>query len=435
LSDCQPPPGFYERLWTPPLTLWYLIWQQLRPDHTLQKVQTDARRGGADRLCPAGKPLSQRLQSKATAAYSNARQRLPLDWVRQCFEKLARVLLTLAPQPAHDLPIELLDGSTQRLRPYGDIPKRFPPHRTRRKRAYWCVARVLVSFCALTGVATGARIASIHISEQALAVQWILQTARPVLYIGDRNFGVWRVARAAAQAGAHVLVRLTQVRARRLWGRKRLPAFLDQAVVWSPTAHDQVDPDLRKEPVPGRLLILKAHRRGFRPQTLYLFTTLTQAQVYPPDRLLELYGWRWRVELNFRTIKSTMAMEQSEAKSADMVGKEFYAGLMAYNLVRALMAAAAAQSGCAPAQLSFTQVHGLLAAALADLFLTWVSGPARQRRLQWLLDEASGAKLPRRRKPRQAEPRAQYCAPPKFPKLKGTREEARAALKKKRQKS
>ncbi len=428
LGGLQPPPGSYERLWVPLITLWYLIWQWLQPRHTLEAAVTDARRGGADRLCARGKPLSRGIRSTATTAYSDARQRLPLDWIRQCFSRLAVVLLTLGGWRNQDLPVELLDGSTKRLRPHGDIAQQFPAHRTRRKQAYWCVARVLVSFCAATGVATAARLASIHVSEQALAVQLMLAAAKRVLYIGDRNFGVWRVVRAAVQGGGHALVRLTKVRARRLWGRKRLPAFLDLAVVWSASPHDQIDPGLGKDSVEGRLIVIQAHPRGHRPQTLYLFTTLTDVQAYPPKRLLELYGWRWQVELNFRTVKSSMHMDQSEAKSADMVCKEFYAGLMAYNLVRGLMAVAAAESGCRPVELSFTKVQVLLAAVLTELFMAWMSDPARNSRLLWLLAEASAAKLPRRRKPRQVEPRAQYGKPQVFPKIKGSRAEARQAL-------
>jgi hypothetical protein len=430
LKDLRAPAQTYERLWTPVITLWYFIWQWLQPRHTLEAVVVDARRGGADRLGPRAKPLSKGIKSQATTAYCDARQRLPLAWVRQCFRQLAAALLPLGHWRDPDLPAELLDGSTKRLRPHGDIGQRFPAHRTRRKKDYWCVARVVVSFCAATGLATAARIASLHESEQALAVQLILAAAQRVLYIGDRNFGVWRVVRATAQGGGHALVRLTQVRARRLLGQKRLPAFLDRAVVWSPSPHDQVDPGLRKEPVPGRLIIIQAHPRGYRPQTLYLFTTLTEVRAYPPQRLLEIYGWRWRVELNFRTVKATLQMDQSEAKSAEMVCKEFYAGLMAYNLVRGLMAAAAAESGSRPLELSFAKVQVLLAAILTELFLAWVSDPLRDHRLSWLLVEASAARLPRRRKPRAPEPRAQYYEPQVFPKLKGSRDEARAALKK-----
>lgn len=430
LGCIQAPPGSYQRVWTPVVTLWYLIWQWVQPKHTLEKAVGDARRGGADRLCDPGKRLSQRIQSKATTAYSDARQRLPLAWVRRCFGILGEALLSSGPWRRQDLPIELLDGSTKRLRPHGDIPQHFPAHRTRRKQAYWCIARVLVSFCATTGIATAAQMASLHVSEQTLAVRLILTAAKRLLYVGDRNFGVWRVVRAAVQGGGHALVRLTRVRARHLFGRKRLPVFSDQALVWSPSAHDQVDPGLAPQPVAGRLIVIQAHRHGYRPQTLYLFTTLTEVQAYPPQRLLELYGWRWQVELDFRTVKSTMEMDQSEAKSADMVAKEFYAGLMAYNLVRALMAVAAEQAGCRPLELSFTKVQGLLASALTELFLAWMPDSMRDARFLWLLAEVSAAKLPRRRKPRPNEPRAQYYEPQVFPKIKGSRQEARNALKK-----
>jgi hypothetical protein len=418
-------------VWTPLLTLWYFIWQWLQPHHhTLEAVVVDARRGGADRLTPHPKRLSERIRSRATTSYCQARQRLPLAWVQDCFLKLGHQLRRMARPPAPGLPVELLDGSTKRLRPHGDIVQAFPPHRTRRPCSYWCVARVLVSFCATTGLALGAQIASLHVSEQALAVQLMLATAKPVLYVGDRNFGVWRVVRAASQSGGHILVRLTQVRARRLLGKKRLPHFLDAPRQWLPSAHDQVDPGLGKAPVAGRLIIVRALRPGWRTQTLYLFTTLTEVQTYPPQRLLEIYGWRWQAELNFRTVKATMAMDQSQAKSADMVRKEFYAGLMAYNLVRGLMTAAAAQTGDPPSQLSFAKVRLLLAAVIVELWADSMSRAAADQRLLWLLTEASAARLPRRAKPRQPEPRAQYYEPQVFPKLRGSRAEARRALKK-----
>lgn len=424
------PPGYYERLWTPLITLWYFVWQWLQPHHTLEAVVTDARRGGADRLAPKHKGLSQRIKSRATTSFCQARQRLPLVWVRDCFLKLGQALRRLANLPDPALPVELLDGSTKRLRPYGDIAQAFPPHRTTRRRNYWCVARVLVSFCATTGIAMGALIASQHVSEQALAVQLMLERAKTVLYVGDRNFGVWRVVRAARQSGGHILVRLTQPRARRLLGKKRLPAFLDLACQWLPSPYDQVDPGLHKEPVAGRLLILRTVRPGWRAQTLYLFTTLTDVPAYPSKRLLEIYGWRWQVELNFRTVKATMEMDQSQAKSADMVCKEFYAGLMAYNLVRGLMTAAAGQAVGSPNQLSFAKVRLLLATVIVELWMGSMTRTACDQRLLWLLTEAAAARLPRRAKPRQTEPRAQYYEPQVFPKIHGSRSEARRALKK-----
>jgi hypothetical protein len=279
---------FYQRAWCPIITLWYLLWQRLSPDHTLTAIVTDARRGGADALRPGPKPLSACLRSSATTALAKARTRLPLAWVQQCFTSLARQLATMIWGPTPDpLPVQLLDGSTVRLRPHGDIPRVFPPHRTRRQRAYWCVARVVVSFCAHTGVALAAQIGSIHRSEQALAVRLILAAATRALYVGDRNFGVWRVVRACAQSGGHALVRLTGVRAGKLAAGQRLRPGLDRAVEWSASRHDQVDRGLKKQAGAGRLVVVRAHRPGWRPQTLHWFTTLTDAATYPPSWLLE----------------------------------------------------------------------------------------------------------------------------------------------------
>ena len=216
------PPGYYRRVWTPVITLWHLIWQRLQPHHTLEAVVTDARRGGGDRLCHKGKRLSRQIKSPATTAYSDARQRLPLAWLYACFLQLAQQLRGPA-DPG--MAIEVLDGSTLRFRPQGDMAKAFPPPRTRARKTYWCLGRVLVSFCARSGVATRALIASLHQSEQAMAVQLMLEALRHALYIGDHNFGVWRVVRAATQSGGHGLVRLTRVRARRLLGKNGCPGF------------------------------------------------------------------------------------------------------------------------------------------------------------------------------------------------------------------
>jgi len=423
--------GFYWRAWSLQLTLWYLIWQRLSPLHTLVAVVADARRGGADALCGARTPLSKKLRSSATAGFTKARQRLPLPWLIQSFEHQAQALTDLATAPQPDaLPVRLLDGSTQRMRPHGDIPKHFPPHRTRRKQAYWCLARTVVCFCATTGLALLGQIGSLHLSEQALAVRMLLAAAVRALYVGDRNFGVWRVAAACAQSGGHALVRLTRTRAGRLAGGQRLKPGLDWAVNWAPTRHDQVDRGLQPTAVAGRLVVVRTTRPGWRTEVLYLFTTLTDATAYPPAWLLAQYGRRWQVELNLRWVKVTLGLGQLEVKSADLARKEFYAGLMAYNLVRGLMGVAARTAGVSVQGLSFATARAILCGALGLLWLSWVPAARRWEELQRVCAEVGRARLPRRRKRRPAEPRAQYHMPQVFPPLRGTRAQARRNLKK-----
>jgi hypothetical protein len=427
---------FYRRIWCPVITLWYLLWQRLQYHHTLQGVVTDLRHGGADALRPGDKkPLSQRVLSNATTAFSKARGRVPLDWVKSCFHRWGQRLAALAlAGPSDGLPVRLWDGSTLRMRPLGDLPKKFPPHRTRRKKSYWCVARVVVGFCAGSGVVLSARMGSLHLSEQALAVVLILASA-PALHLGDRNFGVWRVVRASVQSGGQALMRLTGARANKLAAGRRLKPGLDLAVEWTPSPHDQVDPGLEKKGVAGRLVVVRTQRRGFRTVTLFLFTTLADTVAYPPERLLVLYGWRWQVELNFRTLKATMGLAQLEVKSADLAQKEFYAGLMAYNLVRGLMGVAARTVGCGPAALSFAGARAHLTATLSILWLSWLPGSIRWDQWQRLVEEVSRARLPRRKRPRASEPRAQCYAPRVFPPLRTSRNQARKQLKKTHAKS
>jgi hypothetical protein len=217
---------FYDRLWTPLLTLWYVVWQRLQPDPTLDAVVKDARRGGAEALTPTGRPLSQRLRSRATAAFSNARQRLPLRWLRHAFSRLTEGLRAEAPRLTwQGLDVGLLDGATVRLRPHGNLAKRFSPATNQHGPAYWCLVRVVGAFCAGSGLAVATGLGPMSASEQTLAVALILRGIANWVWVGDRNFGVWRIARAAVQAHGHVLVRLSETRARRRLGRSSRPRF------------------------------------------------------------------------------------------------------------------------------------------------------------------------------------------------------------------
>ena len=76
-------------------------------------------------------------------------------------------------------------------------------------------------------------------------------------------------------------------------------------------------------------------------------------QVYPLEALAELYRRRWRLELCFRDLKTTMGMEQLRCQSPEMARKELLAYLIAHNLIRCLMAQAAARHRVDPERVSF----------------------------------------------------------------------------------
>jgi len=275
----------------PLIALWYFIWQWLQPKHTLEAVVIDARRGGAT-LCAKAKPLSKASNPKPPR------------------------LLRCSPTLAAGVGGAMLQQDRRRFAPFGnwrsqDLPSScwmappsgFVPMATSANssppigpaaRNLLVRGAVLVSFCAATGIAT-ARAWPPFMSANKLWPCNDPPGGQAAALYGDRNFGVWRVVRAAVQGGGHALVRLTQVRARALLGTKHLPAFLDLAVLWSPSSHDQLDPGLRKNRCPAAFSSSKRIGADFASNPVPLYD-LNRRPCLPAQRLLELYGWRWQVD-------------------------------------------------------------------------------------------------------------------------------------------
>jgi len=421
--------GYYLRAFTPLITLWYCLFQRLSDNHHLSHIVEDARAGGADRLSPRRKRLSRQLTSEATTSFSDARQRLPLVIFEQTLRHTAtRIADAIQVPPWFGLQVALLDGSTCRLRPLGDIPEHFPPHRPGncKKPPDWCVARVVGLFALATGVLLDTAMGSLKASEQTLSALILQRSWEQWVLVADRNFGVYSIARAAVAAQAHLLARLTQVRAAKLarLAQLRLRDGLDAPITWHPSRHDQCPAGLEPSPVQGRLLALRIARPGFRPFTLYLFTTLVDAQTYSAAALAQLYGQRWRVELYLRYVKTQMELGFLECHSADMARKEWLAGLIAYNIIRWTMATAAALAQVPVHDLSFSRTRELL----LGWCIRWSVRRPSVRAWKQLLGRIANARLPKRRKPRPSEPRGIRSFKINFDTLEGSRAEARQKL-------
>jgi len=428
---------FYARAFTPLVTLWYMIFQRLSDNHHLSHVQEDAREGGADRLSPPAKRLSTRLTSESTSAYSDARQRLPLPvCLRTLWHTAQHIGQSFELPRWFELKVALLDGSTYRLRPFGDIPEHFPPHRPGncKRPPYWCVARVVGLFCLATWAVLDSAIGSLKLREQALSAGMLKARCwAGWLLLGDRNFGVFSVACAIVTAQGHALLRLTQARAAKLArsGGLKLKPRLDARLTWTPSRQDQCPQDLAPVPIQGRLVVVCVQRAGFRTLTLYLFTTLLDAVNCPAQELARLYAQRWNIEVCFRYIKAQMDLGFLECYSADIARKEWFAGLIAYNLIRWTMASAAAVAQVALPLLSFSRARELLLGWLARSPMHRHSARSWKR----LLTRISNARLPKRRKRRPSEPRAVRPFRKDHTVLNGPREVARKKLAEARAKS
>ena len=95
------------------------------------------------------------------------------------------------------------------------------------------------------------------------------------------------------------------------------------------------------------------HIKGFRTKKVTLVTTLLDHHIYTYELLAELYGLRWQVEIDLRHLKTTMRMEHIHSKTPEMVRKEFYVHLLAYNLIRATLWEAGIKHSVHPLRLSY----------------------------------------------------------------------------------
>lgn len=414
---------FYNRLFTPLVLVWGLVYQRMNSDHTCDQVVSHIAGGAVDHLDHKHEtPPSERIKSENTSAYCKARKRLPLSVLRGAVTHTASVIRQELAEDGLWLghPVGLLDGTTFYLRPEPDLVKHYGRHANQYGSTYWVVFRSVCSFCLYSGAVLGVTEGTLRKSEQALAVPLLAQAAPNSVYTGDSNFGVFSVVQAARHHKVQVVFRMTPCRAQALAGHKMKPGE-DLHVTWAPSEGDQIHEEMLVAAIPGRLIYVRIQRDGFRPIHLYLFTTLLDATRYTVENLVKLYDRHWHVELNLRYVKSTLDMDLFTAKSVSMVRKELCAGMLAYNIIRGYMSRAASQTNRSPLTLSFTSCWR----RVRDTLLNWRPGITRV--VQRLLARLAKLILPER--PRfRIEPRAVRRRRHAYPGLKGSRAEARQLL-------
>jgi hypothetical protein len=400
-----------------------MILQRLLADHTLENTLQSLCAGNADRLHRGHKRFSKKVRSRKTTSFSNGRRRLPLAFLKSVFLGLPALLAKkMKGRDWKGWTLLLFDGTTVRLSPLGDIGRVFSPHSNKKGTGYWCLMRVVVGFCLRSGLAVACAVGSQTQSEQALACALILSAQAKSLILGDRNFGIFRIMQTTRHAKAAAVVRLTRARAQRLVGKLSLLPGLDLKLQWRHSRHDQLQANCSTQPVEGRLIVCRIKNPEHKPFDLYLFTTLLDESLYSAKELVALYGFRWHVELNLRYLKSQMDLGYLNCKSAQMAEKEWYAGLIAYNLIRSMMFLAAVQHTLDPLCLSFSSS----ARHICQTLLSWAEG--KKIDADSVLATLAATVLPKRKKPRPNEPRLVRFLSRRFGQLKGKRSDARQKL-------
>lgn len=374
--------------------------------------------------------------STNTSAYSQARRRLPLEVAEKVSDMIFESLLVKpAIVPNLKQAMFLLDGSTLLLAHSEDLVRAYPPARNQHGASHWPTVRVLVAHEVISGLAVrpcwGPLSGPQAVSEQGLAKEMVRRLPAGSVGLGDRNFGVFSVAYHFQQEKHLCLLRLTEARARKVNGGVPPNAGTDQQICWECSREDRrSNPEIpERAMVAGRLVAVKVVGDDGKPQKLYFFTTLD----LPADQISGLYGYRWNIETDLRSLKREVRLHTLTAKSKDMVDKELVLGVAAYNLTRAAINEAATALNLSPRQFSFSLARDTINAFLPRF--AEAQNEAERREIgRQMLRVMSQSLLPRRRKRRPSPPREIWPRPSSFPKRKvsttGNRTKATDAAKK-----
>ena len=136
---------------------------------------------------------------------------------------------------------------------------------------------------------------------------------------------------------------------------------------------------------------------GFRTRSVVVVTTLLDPEQASREELASLYRARWNNELDLRSIKVTLQMDMLRCKTPELVRKEIWAHVLAYNLIRTVMAQAAAGEGVAPRSISFKATLQVLEAFRP--LIAYRAAPRRGPPGGALRAAAPGHRRPPRRRP------------------------------------
>ena len=187
----------------------------------------------------------------------------------------------------------------------------------------------------------------------------------------------------------------------------RVP-FLDHIVVWPKPPKPRTIDRRAYAALPDSLTVRECRVRieqpGFRIHTLVVATTLLDADEFTKEDLAELYRARWNAELDLRSLKQTLQMDMLRCKTPKLVRKEIWTHILAYNLIRTIMAQAATMHGVEPRSISFKGAIQTLQAFQPVIDIQGLRDAELRRRLyQQLLDAVAAHRVADR--PGRFEPR------------------------------
>ena len=404
-------PEHRERLFPPTETLSMFLAQTMSADRSCQNSVNQA----AIKRLISGLPHC----STHTGGYCRARQRLPVDMISSLAQQLGGLIDEQIPDQWRwqDRRVRIVDGTTVTMPDTLANQAVFPQQRGQKPGLGFPICRIVGITCLSSGALINAAVGRFNGKggdEQTLLrqIQDTFQSGDVV--IGDAFFATYFFIAAMQAKGVDILMeqngarqRTTDFRVGRKLGQRDHLMVIRKPKV---CPHWMDETQYREAPDSITVRELKAGGK-------VMVTTMICPRTHPKDALKTLYHGRWHVELDIRHIKETMGMNVLSCKTPEMAIKEIWVYLLAYNLIRLMMAQSALLADIRPRNISFK--HCL------QLWLVWVQQPSTMEGEQLHALFGLMAQQQVGNRPGRIEPRAVKRRPKAFPLLTKPRHQAR----------
>jgi hypothetical protein len=412
------------RLFPPHVTLWTFLLQILSPDGSC--------RDAISRVRPWMIAQGQTPCSPHTGSYCKARQRLPEGVMSSLARQRGQCLGAQVPQRWQwkGRRVKIVDGSTVSMPDTAANQEAYPQQQGQQPGLGFPIARVLAVFDLASGALTTlgvGRYQGKETGEMAVFRQQQRHVQRGDVVLADCYYSsYWTLAGVQGQGidyvGRQHHRRQTDFRRGQRVGRE------DHVVEWRKPGRPAWMEEQTYANVPEQLTVrelrVRVRRCGFRTQVFVVVTTLLDAVCYSAEDLADLYRQRWHGELDLRSIKIALGMDVLRCQTPEMVRKELWMYVLAYNLLRAVMVQAALREGLCPRQLSFKSALQAVNGFIPALVLS--EGAVVEALLEALWASVAAHRVGQR--PNRVEPRAVKRRPKAHKLLRVPRPKARKRL-------
>ena len=323
------------RLFSRENTFWGFFLQTLQADSSCQSIVHQFR-------CAAEKNKKMKVISSSTSAYCQARKRFPLELLEDILNHTQHQGSQV--HPLVNRRVVCADGTGLLAADTPDNQSRWPQPSSQKLGVGFPQLRLCGLFNLHSGVALSHHIGNKHSHELPLLREQESHFHSGDIFVGDKGFICYYDQARLLEQGVDSIVALARRKPVSAQNADRIIAADDLLITlpkFTSSAARSRYPKDRWEALPDTLQMRQIKVNitvpGYRSKSVYLLTTLLDDTRYPASMIAELYRQRWRVELFFRDLKTTLGMDFLQGKSPDMVIKETQMFFIVYNIIRLLI--------------------------------------------------------------------------------------------------